>query len=120
MLHAGGCCVVALAIVVLIAEDLVGVIELAVLPAHTLHTPLPEPDVPTHAGRAGGWGGWVAQEAPLPAQVEGTCAGGAFVLGHTGYFDEFALVSCFDGVDVEAVALEISTGNDDDFRSDCQ
>ena len=67
----------ALAEVSPVAEDLIRVVEFALLSTHALHTPLSESDVLTHAGRADGWGGWVAQEAPLPAQLERACVGGA-------------------------------------------
>ena len=55
-----------------VAEDFTRVVELAFLPTHALNALGLEPDVPAHAGRAVGRGGWIAQEAPIPAQVKGT------------------------------------------------
>ena len=103
-----------------VAEDFVGVVELALLPAHTLHTPLPEQDVPIHAGCAGGWGRWVAQEAPTPAQSEGTRVGGATALCVSIDYGRFTFVPGLDGVYIETVVVEISENSGDNWHSDCQ
>ena len=110
MLNAPGRSFLACSDVIPVAKYLVGVVELALLSAHAPYTPLPEPDVSTHAGRASGLGGRVALETPLPAQLEGTCIGWTFGLCCRCLrdCDRCALVSGLDSVDVEAVVAEIS------------
>ena len=120
MIDAFYCFFFACAVVCPVAEDFVGVVELALLPTHTLHTPLPEQDVPIHAGRAGGLGGWVTQEAPTPAQSEGTRVGGAAALCVSSDYGRFTFVPGLDGAYIETVIAEISENSGDNWHSDYQ